>query len=155
MGCTNAGKSSLLNAIVSTSSKVSSRIRLRNLARNPNSRWANRKRKDPAPDMTLEELLDIIASDRFLTESDIPGTTLDFHKVQGAKKIHAKVYDTPGIPSLNSFDLFTPERPWRISKKLNPKSLKLTDGTAVWLGALARLDIIEGNTATFTFCMNN
>lgn len=43
MGCTNAGKSSILNAIVSTSSRVSSRIRFRALAKNPKSKWANRK----------------------------------------------------------------------------------------------------------------
>lgn len=91
MGCTNAGKSSILNAIVSTSSRVSSRIRLRTLAKNPKSRWANRTQSDPSPDLTLEELLDIISTDRFLTESEIPGTTVDFNKVRGAKKIHAKV----------------------------------------------------------------
>lgn len=91
MGCTNAGKSSILNSIVSTSSRVSARIRLRALARNPKSRWANREHSNPANDLSLEELLDIISSDRFLTESEIPGTTLEFHKVRGAKKIHAKV----------------------------------------------------------------
>lgn len=91
MGCTNAGKSSVLNAIVSTSSRVSSRIRFRALAKNPRSRWANRKYLDQPQDLSLDELLDLIASDRFLTASEIPGTTLDFKKVQGAKKIHSKV----------------------------------------------------------------
>lgn len=31
----------------------------------------------------------------------------------------------------------------------------MSDGNSIWIGALARLDIIEGNTATYTFCFNS
>jgi len=111
--------------------------------------FKSNKYKDPSK-IHYKEKFDI------LTESPAPGTTLDLVTVEQFK-IGYRVIDTPGIPNMNQVsahikdyeDLTTVVQ----SKVMRSFSMNVRQGYSVWLGGLARVDILSGSDKYFTFFM--
>jgi len=122
LGCTNSGKSSFINKLQKMT-------------------W----------DLPGEKLKTIMLADA-VTSSALPGTTLNFVPVK-CRSLGITVYDTPGIPSetqLTSFDNMSDPEALIPSKRINPVCINMLPGLSVWLGALARIDMIEGLNKFFT-----
>ena len=94
-----------------------------------------------------------------LTTSLLPGTTIGMAKVED-KNLGIKLIDTPGIPNIDSvtFKLLTYAdlASVNINKCIVPINLALRQGYSIWLGALVRLDMLNGTDklATFHFSSN-
>ena len=88
-----------------------------------------------------------------LTASPLPGTTMDFIEVKDLK-YGLKIYDTPGIPNksqtLSYIDDYQDLVQSINNKKIKPVSLNVKSGYSIWLGALARLDFLNGERKQFT-----
>lgn len=91
-----------------------------------------------------------------LTESAAPGTTLEMITVEQFK-IGFRVIDTPGIPNMNQVSAmvenFNDLKSVLATKRMNSCSLNIKQGYSVWLGALARIDILSGADKYYTFYM--
>ncbi|CAN0907906.1 GTP-binding protein BRASSINAZOLE INSENSITIVE PALE GREEN 2, chloroplastic [Linum grandiflorum] len=86
-----------------------------------------------------------------LTEAPVPGTTLGILRIGGILSAKAKMYDTPGLlhPNLLSMRLNRDEQKMvEIRKELKPRSYRVKAGTAIHLGGLARLDLIQASVET-------
>jgi ribosome biogenesis GTPase A len=124
MGTTNSGKSSLINAM---------------LKKQVRKREDDKKKKE-------EPVL--------LTESALPGTTQEMITVEQFK-IGLRVIDTPGIPNMQQvsahmasyFDLSS----LLPRSEMTTFSLNVKSGYSVWLGALARVDFVNGDDKHLTF----
>ena len=126
MGTTNSGKSALINAMLYTQSKqkrVSSNTK---------------KRRNEAIQ---------------LTESALPGTTQEMITIEQFK-IGFRVIDTPGIPNVNQ--VISRVSSFKELAKLLPQKemtvfpINVKSGYTIWLGALARLDMISGDDKHLT-----
>ena len=89
-----------------------------------------------------------------LTESALPGTTQEMMTVEKFN-IGFRVIDTPGIPNMsqvssqiNSFRNLAKLMP---TKEMTSLPLSVRSGTSVWIGALARIDFINGDEKHLTF----
>jgi ribosome biogenesis GTPase A len=86
------------------------------------------------------------------TVSSLPGTTLDMLKI--ALPTGVVVYDTPGIlnPSQLTTKLtFEELKAVMPSKPLKPVTLRVTEGKCVCIGALAKVELVEGKPFFLTF----
>ena len=126
MGSTNSGKSALINAMI--------------YAQNKNkgiSRMTKKKRG--------EQIL--------LTEAALPGTTQEMITVEQLN-VGFRVIDTPGIPSMDTVtsrvDSFKDLAKLLPSKEMTSMSLNVKPGYTLWLGALARLDLVSGDDKYLT-----
>lgn len=130
VGAANVGKSSFINKVVA-------------LRR---SRTAREKRSGDRGRVGNKEMQ---ASE--LTTSVIPGTTLDTIRIPVGKNV--SLYDTPGIivdhqlTNRLSADELRAVLP---SKKVTCVTYRLGEGKALYLGALARIDVVEGKPFFFT-----
>lgn len=116
LGCTNSGKSSFIN-------------KLQKLT------W----------DLPEEKFRALHVTDS-VTASSLPGTTLDFVQVK-CRSLDFDIYDTPGIPSLTqitNFENLSDPQTLIPSKRITPVNFNMLPGISLWLGALARIDMIEG-----------
>ncbi len=70
-----------------------------------------------------------------------------------------KVFDTPGIPNKESMSYYMDEIIDIISVNLNKKilshSLNVKQGYTIWLGAVARIDFLNGDDKYFSFFFSN
>ena len=89
-----------------------------------------------------------------LTESALPGTTQEMITVEQFN-IGFRVIDTPGIPNMsqlsskiNSLRDLSKLMP---SKEMSSFPMNVKSGYSVWMGALARLDFINGDDKHLTF----
>ncbi|OEH77134.1 hypothetical protein cyc_05762 [Cyclospora cayetanensis] len=86
------------------------------------------------------------------TRSALPGTTLDLMPFGLPKGF--KLVDTPGIPSSSQITNLLPHGPDLLavvpSKRLQPVTYALTEGKSLLIGAMARIDLVEGRTALCT-----
>lgn len=120
LGTTNSGKSSLLNAMLQKQTK-----------------YETNKTKEPP----------------LLTESALPGTTQEMITVEQFN-IGFRVIDTPGIPNMNQVSARVQQ--FYDLKKLMPLSemttypVNVKQGYSLWLGALARLDLLSGEDKYLT-----
>lgn len=151
MGNTNVGKSSVINALKSTSKKCNYQ---RFTIVNP------KRYKDPF-DMKIAEMMKKqISNDEEEFEEErgnptisyIPGTTLRPFKVDNMR-VGCKIFDTPGLPSVSRVtdfidDVTIYKRVLR-TKNENPRNVLLDQGGAIWLGALCRIDLISGYPTEF------
>lgn len=85
---------------------------------------------------------------KLLTESPVPGTTLDFVKIDAVKKVGFKVFDTPGIPSTTTvysrIQDYSDMASVLSAKRWVPRRFGIHQGYTLWLGALARIDFLSG-----------
>lgn len=120
LGTTNSGKSSLINAMISRQTK-----------------YESKKSKEPP----------------VLTESALPGTTQEMITVEQFN-IGFRVIDTPGIPNMEQVSSRIGE--FYDLKRLMPQAemttypLNVKQGYSIWLGALARLDLLSGDDKYLT-----
>ena len=89
-----------------------------------------------------------------MTESALPGTTQEMLTIEEFS-IGFRVIDTPGIPNINqvishvsSFKELSKILP---QKEMTCYSVNVKSGYAVWLGALARIDMVSGEDKHLTF----
>lgn len=130
IGAANVGKSSFINKIVST-------------------RKAQRRKSDMP--RRGRQRKGIASSPGMLTTSVIPGTTLDAIRIPLGHDIN--LYDTPGIivnhqltNRLDSDEL----RAVLPTKNVECVTYRLGEGKSLYLGGLARIDIVEGKPFFFT-----
>ncbi|CAB3393017.1 ribosome biogenesis GTPase YqeH [Kyrpidia spormannii] len=97
-----------------------------------------------------------ISSDRPLTTSRVPGTTLNavtIDRVEGRKWV-----DTPGITAgYRVVDRLCPTclRAVVPVQPIRPRVYSLETGQSIWLGGLARLDVLEGDRQPFVCFLSN
>jgi 30S ribosome assembly GTPase len=88
-----------------------------------------------------------------LTESALPGTTQEMLTVEQFS-LGLRIIDTPGIPNINQASARVNE--FYDLKRLMPTgamtsfSLNVKQGYSMWLGALARLDLLSGDDKYLT-----
>lgn len=117
IGSTNSGKSSFINKLVRMT-------------------W----------NLPREKLKSVELADQ-LTASSLPGTTLNTVDVN-CKSLNLTVKDTPGVPNPNQ--LTTHITDIRVvsllvpGKKIKPVSMSILPNESVWIGGLAKLDMLEG-----------
>jgi 30S ribosome assembly GTPase len=131
MGCTNVGKSSFLNKLISFSTKNKA-VKQKGLS---GKTIYNRESDEHEPGLMKGSKL----ISELLTVSPIPGTTMDFIEVKSLK-YGLKIYDTPGIP--NAAQVVSQINDYRDAlqtfnnQKIKPVSLSIKSGYSIWIGAL-------------------
>lgn len=127
LGSTNSGKSSFLNSLLFKSNKY----------------------RDPSK-LHYKQKYNV------LTESPMPGTTLDLVTVEELN-IGFRVIDTPGIPNMHQVSAHIKDyedmTTTLANKTMQGFSMNVRQGYSVWLGALARLDVLSGSDKYYTFFM--
>ena len=146
LGWTNSGKSSFLNQLIY------------NTTLNKDKREKGKKnitlydRESEDHERTLFKDHRLIQE--MLTSSPLPGTTMDFIEVKDIK-FGLNIYDTPGVP--NSAQVSSHVHHYEDTvqtlciKKINSVWLNIKSGYSIWLGALARLDFLNGDRKDFSF----
>jgi 30S ribosome assembly GTPase len=146
MGCTNVGKSSFLNKLISFSTKNKA-VKQKGLS---GKTIYNRESDEHEPGLMKGSKL----ISELLTVSPIPGTTMDFIEVKSLK-YGLKIYDTPGIP--NAAQVVSQINDYRDAlqtfnnQKIKPVSLSIKSGYSIWIGALWRFDFLNGDRSNFSF----
>lgn len=139
LGNANVGKSSFINKLIYRSSKY---------IKDENQPLYKK-------DYKINEVSILEQSDESnLTTSPLPGTTIGITKVD-SMKMGVRLFDTPGIPNKHSIvhvmnnyiDIISAT----INKKIIPYSLNLKQGYSIWIGAIARIDMMNGEDKYFTF----
>ena len=146
LGWTNSGKSSFLNQLIynTTLNKDKREKGKRGVA------LYDRESEDHEKTLFKENRL----LQEMLTASPLPGTTMDFIEVKDVK-FGLKIFDTPGVPNKTQVSSHvdnyedTVQTLW--IKKINSISLNIKSGYSIWIGALARLDFLNGERKDFTF----
>ena len=89
-----------------------------------------------------------------MTKSEAPGTTLEMVTVEQFK-LGFRIIDTPGIPNMNQVSSLVENyddlRTLLPTKRIQAQSLSFKQGYSIWLGALARLDMLSGSDKYYTF----
>lgn len=145
LGCTNSGKSSFLNKMISYMTK------------NKDKKELGKRGKLLYDRETDDHEFGLLRNNRLmqelLTVSPVPGTTMDFIQVDDLK-VGLKVYDTPGIPNPHQVISYIEDYQDAIQTLNNQKiisySFSVKSGYCLWLGALARLDFLSGTRKNFT-----
>lgn len=93
-----------------------------------------------------------------LTSSPLPGTTIGITKVE-SMRMGIKLFDTPGIPNKNSISFYMNNYIDIISTTINQKIIPFTSsvkqGYSIWIGAIARIDFMNGEDKYFSFFFSN
>ena len=128
LGVANAGKSSFINKIARMT-------------------W----------DLPMTKFKDLELVDK-LTTSPIPGTTLNLVPVQ-LRRLAMSITDTPGVPNPSQATTHLQDTAFLKAlvphKKLNPPVITLNTEISLFLGGLARLDLVSGNPKLVTMFMSN
>ncbi|CAI2386276.1 unnamed protein product [Moneuplotes crassus] len=146
MGCTNSGKSSFLNQLISYTTKNKEKRSKGKRGKTLYDREKQFKERGMNKDNRLMQDL--------LTVSPIPGTTMDFIEVADLK-YGLKIYDTPGVPNpgqvISRIEDYQDAIQALNNQKIMSLSYEVKSGYSVWLGALARIDFLSGERKNFTF----
>jgi len=105
----------------------------------------------------INHVLRSVAPGRSVTTSPLPGTTLDFVRVNVLAGRYA-LYDTPGVilPNQITTSLTTDELAQVVPKKrAQHVTLRVKEGKSVLLGGIARLHLRAGLPYLFTFYLAN
>lgn len=133
VGAANVGKSSFINNVMS--------IKMRRAESNATKRGERNKAKAKKRGK----------GSGTLTTSVIPGTTLDVIRVPLDRTV--SLYDTPGIIMKHQLtnSLTAPElRAVLPARSVERVTLRLGEGKALFLGGLARIEVVEGRPFFFT-----
>jgi len=90
------------------------------------------------------------------TVSNLPGTTLNFLKVQLPNGV--TFVDTPGLINRGQLtSKLSPEELRQVipSKSINPVTLRVQEGGCVLIGGLATVEVLEGKPFFLTFFVSN
>jgi len=92
-----------------------------------------------------------------LTTSPLPGTTIGITKIE-SMRMGVKLFDTPGIPNKNSMSFFLDHYSdiiaSTICKKITPFTCSIKQGYSIWLGAIARVDFLNGDDKYLSFFLS-
>jgi 30S ribosome assembly GTPase len=133
VGAANVGKSSFINHIMS--------VKMRRVEANANRKSGYRAAKAAGKGKGKGAL----------TTSVIPGTTLDVIRVPLDKSV--SLYDTPGIIMTHQLTNSLDAQELRAvlpARSVERVTLRLGEGKALYLGALARIEVVEGRPFFFT-----
>ena len=134
MGSTNSGKSTLINSLL----KASKRKKLSKKGGKDEPFTAKKGKQEPA----------------VLTESALPGTTQEMLTIEQFN-VGFRVIDTPGIPNMSQVSAqvgsFRDLARLMPSKEMSSFAMNVKSGQSVWLGALSRLDFINGDDKNLSF----
>lgn len=86
-----------------------------------------------------------------ITTSPVPGTTLDVIRLPLGGKV--SLFDTPGLMMPHQLTNYLSEKELKAvlpQKNVENVTLRLGEGKAIYIGALARLEILEGRAFFFT-----
>lgn len=130
IGAANVGKSSFINQLIDfrKSEKLSSAER--------------RERKKPS---AKSQSLGTI------TTSVVPGTTLDVIRIPLGGNVN--LFDTPGLMMPHQLTNYLAEKELKAvipPNKVDTVTFRLEEGKALYIGALARLEVLEGRAFFFT-----
>lgn len=126
IGAANVGKSTFINQLVSMLNHKKGKSRTKKGAKRPNT-------------------------SETLTTSVIPGTTLDVIKIPLGSSIN--LYDTPGLMMPHQLTNYLDAADLRAvlpSKTVERVSFRLGEGKALFIGGLARIEIVSGKPFFFT-----
>lgn len=132
IGAANVGKSSFINQLIRLRKKEK---------RKPSDRDGPKRSKQQL------RKADIGA----LTTSVVPGTTLDVIRISLGRNI--SLFDTPGLMMPHQLTNFLDAKDLRAvlpSKTVEKVTLRLGEGKALYIGALARIEIVAGRPFFFT-----
>lgn len=134
VGAANVGKSSFINRIMTLKS-------LGGKKKQTKAPWKKKGRDFPGGRTDL------------LTTSVIPGTTLDTIRIPLMSRPKMSLYDTPGlILSHQLTNLLTAEELRAVlpAKSICNVTFRLGEGKSLYLGGLARIDVVEGRPFFFS-----
>lgn len=129
IGAANVGKSSFINRLM--------RIR-KGKGNGSRSKDDGRPRRDKTSLGTI-------------TTSVVPGTTLDVIRIPLGGKVN--LYDTPGLMISHQLTNFLDAKELRAvlpSKSVENVTFRLAEGKAIYIGGLARLEVVSGKPFFFT-----
>lgn len=142
LGSANVGKSTFINTLIRKSNRY--------YKKEKHTYEKNYDINEPS----LLEKAEEKSNKNELTCSPLPGTTIGITKVESIS-LGVKLYDTPGIPNHNSITYnmneITDIISATIKNKIIPYSINLKQGYSVWIGALARVDFLNGEDKYFSF----
>jgi ribosome biogenesis GTPase A len=146
IGNANVGKSSFINKLIRRANRHLSEERINKLNYEKNY------------DITEQSLFAEQDDSSNLTASPLPGTTIGISKVE-SMKMGVKLFDTPGIPNKSSM-IFLLENcldivSATIRKKIIPFTCSVKQGYCIWLGALARIDFLNGEDKYLSFFLSH
>lgn len=131
VGAANVGKSSFINHVLS--------VRMNRADAGAKTRGARKGEKDKRKKKNA------------LTTSVIPGTTLDVIRIPLDQR--TSLYDTPGIIMTHQLTNSLDAQELRAvlpARSVERVSLRLGEGKALFLGGLARIEVLEGRPFFFT-----
>ncbi|KAI0561655.1 50S ribosome-binding GTPase [Gracilaria domingensis] len=126
IGAANVGKSTFINQLINMQNRNKAKLR------------GKKQRSAPT---TVDAL----------TTSVVPGTTLDVIKIPLGSSIN--LYDTPGLMMPHQLTNYLDSKDLRAvlpSKTVERVSLRLGEGKALYIGALARIEVVSGRPFFFT-----
>lgn len=130
IGAANVGKSSFINQLIDI--RKSDKL----------SKVERRDRKKPS---AKSQSLGTI------TTSVVPGTTLDVIRIPLGGKV--SLFDTPGLMMPHQLTNYLAEKELKAvipPNKVDAVTFRLEEGKALFIGALARLEVLEGRSFFFT-----
>ncbi len=145
IGSTNVGKSSFINKLIMRSNKHMDASRMSKFEYKKDYRINEKSifEKEEGP-----------KEESHLTASPLPGTTIGITKVE-SMKFGIKLFDTPGIPNKSSINYlmnnYTDIVSSTISRKIIPFTASVKQGYSIWIGALARIDFLNGEDKYLSF----
>lgn len=131
VGAANVGKSSFINQLI--------RLRRKDRLRGDRDKGTGRRR---------ERKEDVTGA---ITTSVVPGTTLDVIRIPLGGNV--SLFDTPGLMMPHQLTNYLNERELRAvlpSKNVEHVTFRLGEGKALYVGGLARLEVISGKPFFFT-----
>ncbi len=141
IGNANVGKSSFINKLIRRANRHLSEERINKLNYQKNYQ-INEKSIFEGDDKSN------------LTASPLPGTTIGITKIE-SMKMGVKLFDTPGIPNKNSINFLMDSCldivATTIRKKITPFTCSIKQGYSIWLGAVARIDFLNGEDKYLSF----
>lgn len=142
VGAANVGKSSFINQLI--------RRRKSNGQRRAETTQM-KLNDDTGEEVEKKKKKKGVDEDDALTTSVIPGTTLDVVKIPLGKNIN--LYDTPGLMVSHQLTNLLDEKDLRAvvpSKAVEKVTYRLSEGKALFIGGLARVEVISGRAFFFT-----
>jgi ribosome biogenesis GTPase A len=147
VGCTNVGKSTLINELIN-------RFRTGRTDREIKKAQKEKRKEKNEYELLIEELTYEGTPQSRLTTSILPGTTLrsvsfpisSRSKDPSKKAQRTYLYDTPGVINQDMVLNYLTPKDWKIltpPHKITPQHYRMRPGKSIFLGGLARIDYVD------------